>query len=71
MHTDGVCAVVIFYVNRNPLAEVGLEAVHAHIEQSAQLIGVPLAGGGVSEIHYADSRLPVVHLLYALAVRAH
>ena len=44
VHLERVGAVVIDHVGRDALAEIGLEAVHAHVDQRAQLVAEPAAG---------------------------
>ncbi|MNS23590.1 hypothetical protein D3C72_554120 [compost metagenome] len=52
------------HVGRDTLAEVGLEAVHADINQPFQLIGVPLAGFRIGKVINCQPRLPLIPLPY-------
>ena len=49
-------------VRRDPLAEIGLEAVDALVEQCRELRPIPFAGFRVGEVHDAHARLPLVAL---------
>ncbi len=69
VHPLGVGAVVPDDVGGDALAEVGLEAVHALVEQRLQFACVPVARSGVGEVHQGHAGLPQVPLPHA-AVRA-
>ncbi len=56
VHPLGVAAVVVHDVDRDPLAEVGLEAVDAHLHEGAQLARVPGPRVRVGEVDEAPSR---------------
>ena len=62
VHHFRICAIVIHAVGGDALAEVGLEAVHAHVKQPLQLGGVPPAGLRVGEVHQRHAGLPHVPL---------
>ncbi len=62
MHQLSIAAVVIDTVRRNPLAKVGLEAVHAHVQQLPQLILIPFPGRRVGKVHQAHACLPHIPL---------
>ena len=62
VHQLGVGAVVVHHVGGDALAEVGLKAVHALVQQHAELVLVPLPGSGVGEVHQAHAGLPQVPL---------
>ena len=47
---------------RDSLAEIGLDSVHAHIEESRDVTRKPLTGGRIGEIHDGHSRLPEIGL---------
>ena len=64
MHLLRVRAVVVDAVNGNPLAEVGLEAVYAHIEQCFQPVLIPFTCLRVGEVHQRHTRLPHIPLPY-------
>ena len=68
VHASLVTSVKPFHIHGNSLAEVGLEAVNSHIQQSLQLVGIPFAGCGIGKIHQAHSGLPVIGLPYPSAV---
>ena len=66
MHFVGIAAVVVNNVlSGDTLAEVGLERIHAHFAEGAQLSLVPLPGCGVGEVHDSHAGLPHVALPYA------
>ena len=62
MHFNRVCAVVVYNICRDSLAEVGFKAVNAHFTQSAKLLLIPLAGFGIGEVDNSHSRLPHIAL---------
>ena len=49
-------------VGRDALAEVGLERVHALVEQPLQVPGEPLRGSRIGEVHQRHAGLPLVPL---------
>ena len=53
VHQHRIRAIVINNVRGDALAEVGLEAVHTHIDQHAQFVAEPPACFGVGKIHQA------------------
>ena len=55
-------------VNRDSLAEVGLKAVYAAVQNGFQFVCVPFYGIRVGEIYQTHTSLPVVGLPYASAV---
>ena len=55
-------------VNRDSLAEVGLKAVYAAVQNGFQFVSVPFYGIRVGEIYQTHTSLPVVGLPYASAV---
>ena len=57
-------------VNRDSLAEVGLEAVYAAVQNGFQFIGIPFDSIRVGEVYQTHTSLPVIGLPYALAVRS-
>jgi hypothetical protein len=69
VHPLRIRAVVIHHIGGYPLAEVGLEAVHAHVQQCTQPVGVPPPRGRIREIDQTHAGLPAVPLPHA-AVRA-
>ena len=62
VHQHRVAAVVVDTVCGNALAEVGLEAVHTHVQQLPQLVLIPLPGSRVGKVHQAHAGLPHVPL---------
>ena len=63
VHIDRVAAVEPPDVaHRDALAEVGLEAVHAHVHQLIEVRSVPLAGIRIGEIDNRHARLPHIGL---------
>ena len=62
VHLRRVGAVEPRGVERDALAEVGLHAVHAHVEQRAELVLVPPLRVGVREVDDREARLPEVPL---------
>ena len=50
------------------IAEVGLEAVYATVQNSSQFIGIPFDRIRVGKVHKAHTCLPVVGLPYAFSV---
>ena len=62
VHLQRVGAIVVDGIGGDALAEIGLEAVYAHLQQLAQLASIPLASRRVGEIHDAHARLPLVRL---------
>ena len=67
-HRDGVGTVVILYIGGYSLAEVGLEAVYAHLAENTELGSIPLAGCGICKVNDSHTGLPHIALEYA-AVR--
>ena len=66
MHLVGIAAVVVNNVlGRDTLAEVGLERIHAHLAECAELALVPLACSRVGKVHDSHARLPHIALPYA------
>src|SRR5690606_28327366 len=59
-----VGAVMVDDICWNPLAEVGLEAVHAHIYEITQIAREPFACIRIREINKRHSRLPQIPLPY-------
>ena len=55
-------------VNRDSLAEVGLEAVYAAVQNGFQFASVPFYGIRVGEVYKTHTSLPVIGLPYASAV---
>ena len=49
-------------IRRNPLAEIGLETIHAELDQPPQLVLVPLGSFRVGEIDDGHPGLPIVRL---------
>ena len=68
MHCLRIASVVVNNVNRDSLAEVGLEAVYSAVQNGFQFIGIPFYGIRVGEVYKTHTGLPVVGLPYALAV---
>ena len=68
MHRLRITAIVVRYIDRDTLAEIRLEAVHAALQDRTQLVGVPLHCIRIREIHQSHAGLPVVGLPYALSV---
>ena len=62
VHLERIGAVVIDDVGGDALAEVGLEAVNAHVDQGTELVAVPAAGFRISEVHQPHTGLPAVPL---------
>ncbi len=62
VHFFRVGAVVIDDIGRDPLTEVRLEAVHAHVEQDLKLVLEPFPCGRVREIHDRHAGLPHIPL---------
>ncbi len=62
VHLHGVRAVRVDDVGRDTLAEVGLEAVDAHVDQGAQLVAEPAVGVRIREVNQAHAGLPLVPL---------
>ena len=63
MHSQRIGTVCINDVfSRDPLAEVCLEAVDAHVEKLFKLILIPFSSIRISEIHDAHSCLPEIRL---------
>ena len=69
VHRMGIASVMVNHIHRNPLTEVGLEAVHATVKDRAELICVPFHRIRIREVHETHTSLPVVGLPYASAVR--
>ena len=55
-------------VNRDSLAEVGLETVYAAVQNGFQFASVPFYGIRVGEVYQTHTSLPVISLPYASAV---
>ena len=68
MHCLRIASVVVNNVNRDSLAEVGLKAVYAAVQNSSQFIGIPFNRIRVGKVHKAHTCLPVVGLPYAFSV---
>ena len=63
VHLHRIGAVVVNDAfSGDPLANVGLDCVHAHVEESSDMTGEPLAGGWIGKIHYGHARLPKIGL---------
>ncbi|MNJ50821.1 hypothetical protein D3C77_461090 [compost metagenome] len=71
MHFHRIGAIEIYYVGRNPLPEVSLKAVYAHIQQCLQLILIPTHGCRVRKINQPHTALPPVPLPYIAVLRFH
>ena len=59
---------MVHHIRGNPLAEVGLEAVHAHVQELLQALLIPAHCLRVGEVHHSHAGLPHIPLPYA-AVR--
>ena len=65
MHLHRIRAVKICDIlHRNPLAEVCLKAVHAHIQQCFQFIGIPGNRTRIGKVHKPHTCLPQICLPY-------
>lgn len=62
MHQAGVGAVVIDDIFGDEFAEIGLEAIHSHVEEFLEFAAIPGCGFGVCEIDEGHSWLPGVAL---------
>ena len=62
MHGELRRAVIPDDVARDTLAEIGLDGVHALIQQRLDLVLEPFTGGRVGEVHQAHAGLPEVGL---------
>ena len=68
MHCLRIASIVVNNVNRDSLAEVGLEAVYAAVQNGFQFVCIPLYCIRIRKINQSHSGLPVISLPYALAV---
>ena len=68
MHCLRIASIVVNNVNRDSLAEVGLETVYAAVQNGFQFASVPFYGIRVGEVYKTHTSLPVVGLPYASAV---
>ncbi|MNM80305.1 hypothetical protein D3C81_922710 [compost metagenome] len=53
---------MVYDIRRNPFAEVGFEAIDAHVDQFAQVPGKPFASLRICKIHKSHAWLPQVPL---------
>ena len=69
VHRLWITAIVVRHIDRDTLAEIRLEAVHAALQDRTQLVGVPFYSILIREIYQSHAGLPVIGLPYALSVR--
>ena len=62
VHGNGVCAVVVYHLGGDALAEVGLDGSHAHLAQLAHAGCEPLGCLRIGEVHDRHTRLPHIGL---------
>ncbi|MNI77910.1 hypothetical protein D3C73_1342420 [compost metagenome] len=63
MHLLRIGTVEVHYIRRDTFAEVCLEAVYAHVDEVAQVAGIPFASCRVSEVYKPHACLPQIRLI--------
>jgi len=70
VHPFRIGAVVVAHACRNAFAKIGLEGVHAHVQQGSELRRIPGPRLRVGEVHPCAAGLPVIHLVDVPVERA-